>query len=148
MSLSHAGPLNNAQRSSQNKPLPRLLAPPHLSPLSGASPTQATRTKKKKKEYSSTPLPLPLPPLPLSLTAVLRVAGWAEEKLLIKATSCLFVILFSRLPVLRLILHFFEINHHALRTWNAAATSRKALGRSDWSETLMDGGVWFASCYL
>lgn len=65
MSLSHAGPLNNAQRSSRNKPLPRLLVPPHLSPLSGAWPTQATRTGKKgkKKEYGNTLLPNLIPVL-------------------------------------------------------------------------------------
>lgn len=42
----------------------------------------------------------------------------------------------------------FTAARSTLCTWNAAATSWKALGRSDWSETLMDGGVWFASCYL
>lgn len=101
MSLSHAGPLNNAQRSSQNKPLPRLLAPPHLSPLSGASPTQATRTKKKIVRQHS-PLPSLTAPLllPLSLIAVLSVVdvhrkavNWSH------VTSRLLVfVIFSRLP--------------------------------------------------
>lgn len=122
MSLSHAGPLNNAQRSSQNKPLPRLLAPPHLSPLSGASPTRATRTEKKKYN-TATPSPASPSPHPY----LCAECSWmCRGKPLIEATSQTFACvcdIFSPLPsrlpssppsVLSPILRFLEFTGHAL----------------------------------
>lgn len=122
MSLSHAGPLNNAQRSSQNKPLPWLLAPAHLSPLSGASPTQATRTKKIQKIQQHPPSSPRLALCKVSLDVQRNAVNWSHIS---KVRSCLWYFLvhlrLCHLSVLSLILHFseFTTSCSTLGTWNA-----------------------------